>query len=387
MAVIYTPQQKKNLIIRLILFILVLVCFGVFIAIAVSSFRAKEGLKEIKADYSTAVGNPDDYKLYYYLEKNDKFTIAQMEKEVATIYSNAVDEIFPLLDSTNEYENIKNIYYLNMHINEVIEINPILYGILNDMYLKKSDFLYLGTVYQLWNNLIYSNNTEYIKQNDPFYNKEQEKTLNEFINTYKDNIFLEFYDNNQIKINVNSNFVTASGFEVTSYIDLGIFKTAYIMQYIKNKFISSGLTNGILVNDLGFSVDFGSEIKDKFNINVLYNNLNKPTSILNLDVKSNYSYINIYNFNALNNHSYEIETSDGTLNRNLFINPNTGYSLNPEMTLIVYSNKDIVDVLFDCYDKLLLNNCDSKYINITKDKKILTNDIDFTNDYYEVKYE
>ena len=99
MAIVYTKKEKKSIIIRSILFVLVIVLFGVALTFLILNTRTKPGMKKIDATTTQISRAPSSYTLYYYLENTEREKASDMQNRVIAAYSEAIDTMLPLLDA------------------------------------------------------------------------------------------------------------------------------------------------------------------------------------------------------------------------------------------------------------------------------------------------
>ncbi len=382
MALQYTKKEKMNIIIRIILVCFLAIIIGICIAVAINQLKAKEGLTKIHADYSNYPQAEGEYELYYYLDDSNGTNVSTKQLTISNLYSKSLDFIYPLLDNAESYENIKNIYYINHHPNEEIEINNVLYDYLYEIYNINSRYILSGNAMALWESFLYNINGNY-NYIDPFINLDIANKIEEFNLNYLDYISISFKGDNKIILNVDENFkfLLEDG---NQYINLSYVKEAIIMDYVKKELNNNHYYNGYIISLYGLLLDLGSN--DSFDYQYLsFDNIASICS--SLEIKSNYSYINIYNFYVSNSYPfYEIKDGENIIKRTIYMNV---YDLYPNFdfdTLIYFSDSSIIKTLINALDFAYKNIINDNYIKINE-KTILTNISNLKVDGYEVIYE
>ena len=373
MAVVYTKKQKQNIIIRVILLIALLIVIVVCVAIIIDQNKVKKGLKEIKADTSKYISRESDYIMKYYLDSSNGKSISTNHNTLKKLYSESYDFIYELINDKEEFDN--NIYYINNHINEEIIIDSLLYDYLKKIYDFNPYYLYLGPLYDFWFDRIYIIDRYQALQEDPINNIEIKNKIDYFINTSINNISIEFLEENKIKLNVNDNYKHIYD-DDNIYINFNMFSEIIILDYISNSFIDNGYTNGYILTSNSNLVNFGYE----YNIEVRLLSKEHKSGYSNLVLPLKSNYISTYDYKVLDGYPYyELENQK----RSLFIDYNTGYSLDIK-SAIFYDNNDLLSIMFDMIDYYNGNNISTKYI-LQYDNKVYTNtDLEFD---MEVVYE
>ena len=223
MAVVFTKKEKRSIIIRIVLIILLL---GVIIASIIGivhSVKVKRGFNRIESDYSTLQSLSEEFEFYYYLDDDNLGSVSKNRTEYTKLYSSSIEKIYMLLDSYNSYENINNVYYINHHINEDIQVEEILYDSLLEIYqLDKTTLLY-GNLIEFWDNQFYSIDDQQKRLNDPLNNLVQAQKIEDFIQSYN-TISLEFKENHTIHLHVPTELVSKINMNETEhYLDFSIF--------------------------------------------------------------------------------------------------------------------------------------------------------------------
>ena len=385
MAVIYTKKEKKSIIIRSILFVLVIILFGVALTFLILNTRTKSGMKKIDATTTQISRAPSSYSLYYVLEDVEGMKASDMENRVIAAYSEAIDTMLPLLDTSEEYEGINNLYYINNHINEDIVLDPMLYNVLKEVYDIDPRYLYLGNLYEFYNNLRYTPEPLEIQTYDPFVSLEMKALVDEFVNY--NGISLKFKSNNTIRLSITDDYVLLQESDHPRYIDLGPLTDAYILDYVKELMVKNYLFNGYIYCSDGYIVDFGNKKKIDYSIPLLVDKKGSYIQKGSIKMASSHSYVIQYGFVDDTLRQYEIKSNDESRIRTSYVNPLDGDTTVKDKSYITYGNCTLVDNVFKMYNYLYNDIVDDYYIRVDKDYKVYSNDTTFKIDPYEVIYE
>ena len=372
MAVVYTKEQKKSIIIRISLLAILLAVIVVCIVIIVNQFKPKKGLNIIPHDMSKHSGEMTNYNFSYYLDDGDGNKKNALEK----LYSESFDKIYELIDEYENIENLNNIYYINNHINEDITIDPILYNYLKKVYDLNPKYILSGSLYDYWwqmTNTIYPEQRDEI---DPINDLEIKSSIDYFVNTSINHISLDFKDNNVIRLNVDNEYKIVS--DNDKYISFSLFYKPVILDYIKNQLNDKGYSNGYIVTLDGFYQDLGLVAT---NINIKLTSREYLNGYYNLECKKGNNYVLLYDYKINSYYSYYEYNNE---KRTLFLDYNTGYSFDYNSS-IYYSTNSLIDTLSGVYD-YYYNKKGINYI-IQKEHKIYTNVKEITSENIEVVYE
>lgn len=385
MAIIYTKKEKKSIIIRSILFVTVIILFGVALTFLILNARTKPGMKRIDATTTQISRAPSTYNLYYLLEDTEVEKASDMQNRVIAAYSEAIDTILPLLDTQEEYEGINNLYYINTHTNEDITIDPMLYTILKEVYDKDPRYLYLGNLYELYNNLRYATDSIYKNTMDPLNSSEVKDLISEFVE-FK-GIELIFKSNNTVRLSISDDYVVVQETENPRYIDLGPLTDAYILDYVKELMVKNYLFNGYIYSSDGYLIDFGNKKRIEYSFPLLVNKEGSYVQKGSIPMEQDKAYVIQYGFADDTIKQYKITKGDETRIRTSYVNPNDGDTTVKDNTYITYGDLRLVDNVFKMYDYLYNDTKSDYYIRVDNKYKIYSNDESFKLESYEVVYE
>lgn len=389
MAVIYTKKQKKSIIIRVSLLVALLIVIVTCVVLIFNSMKTAEGYQEIKAENATISEASGDYKLEYYVDSSNGNTIAANNSILNTLYSKLTDKAYSLLSSTNSYDGLVNVSYINQHPNQVLTIDSFLYDSLYKINSFDERFLLMGGINQFWESIMYNSLIDYIDY-DPASNADSKAYIEDFMLTYQDSISIDFLSDNKIRLNVSDTYVKQSEeIEYVEYINFGIFFEALVMDYVKEGFNSEGYYNGYMTSLNGYSLDFGTKDELLQGYNLLGYRYSKTAIYGSGSYKSGYAYVNSYEFNITASYPYySYELNGDEIRRDLFISLDNGLSNCNNMAYFLYKNSSLTEAVYDMYKLKVDGIKEGLYLVLDENLKATTNirDLDIGS-IVEVLYE
>lgn len=239
---------------RLILAVVFLVIGIISIAIGVSALFSKDsGWTEIEAR-SSQLNCSSDFVFLYCLGEGEVSATAE-NKALVACYSDAAEYAFRMFTNDVEYEDIHNMYYINRHPNEEMEVDDVLYQAFSMIQEAGDRSLYLGPVYEQYNGLFYCTERYQAVEYDPYRNQEIADYYREIVEFAGDTelIEIELLGDNRICLRVAQEYLDyASENEIKNFIDFYWMKNAFIVDYMAEEIRSAGYTKGCISSIDGF---------------------------------------------------------------------------------------------------------------------------------------
>ena len=121
-------KDDKNNKFRLAAALLFLVIGAGLLAYAFTALlNGNSGWTEIKADSASELNCSEDFVFLYELGAGDTSATAE-NKAIRILYTDAVEKAYQLFNNDQSFDGVNNVYYINQHPNEVIEVDPVLYN-------------------------------------------------------------------------------------------------------------------------------------------------------------------------------------------------------------------------------------------------------------------
>lgn len=371
--------NEKNIKIRIILFI---ISFCVIIASAVGiiiGFNKKDsGWSEINVNPVSEYSCADDFVLYYNLGLNELDSKTE-EKLISVEYTKALEYSYKLLNKYKEYQDIKNLYYINNHPNEEIEVDEYLYDSLK-MVSSSSNIIYTSPIVDMYEALFSASTDLDASKLNPKINenlKELYLKICSFIND-KENVELRFLGNNKIYLYVSDEYDSfLKENEIVGYIDFSFFKNAVIIDYVAKQLSSQNYTYGYISSYDGYSINLNDSGNYPFEQTVLAQSNTSYTEAASIDFVGSISVVQYRSFLYFENDSVRMRKLNGEV-FSLYFDENDGinkyskdmitfYSKNLsclEITLATYKQfikNTYSDAFYDEIDFIYVENYDIKY--------------------------
>lgn len=244
--------------------ILTLAAAMVFLAIYFMSYLpGGEGWHQIEAP-NTATGCQVQYAFQYNLGKNGDAAVEN--KAISALYTQATDEAWKALSDT-EYTGVNNLYTLNAHPNEPVQVDAILYNALRQ--LDGTRVLFRAPLYAYYDALHNCANDVDAAEVDPAKNKDAAAyaaSLAAYSESGED-ISLDFLNDGQVRLNVSRRYLDfAQENELGSLADLGWMRNAFVLDHAAELLTERGCTDGTISSFDGFTRSLGG---DDYAVNLL----------------------------------------------------------------------------------------------------------------------
>lgn len=217
-------------------------------------FHMDSGWRTIEVPASAQANCSEEFSFQYYLGDNGVSASAEYRNIVA-LYTEAAVRAHRLFHNNQGFDGVHNIYYINQHPNEIIEVDEVLYQAFQTLQDYGSRWLYLGPVYAEYTNLFYCNDDSETQSYDPYQSAETAAYFAE-IAAYAQNpakIDIQLMENHQIKLSIADDYLAyaeETGF--TGFIDFFSLKNAFIIDYLAEVMRSNHYTSGYLSSYDGF---------------------------------------------------------------------------------------------------------------------------------------
>lgn len=359
--------SDKHVKLRVILIICFVIIAGIFIGIALSrQFGTKAGWTVIQATYDEN-NNAGDFTFNYELGTKD-ISVSTEKNTVSKIYTESLIKIYQLLDEYTEFTSLKNIYYINNHCNEEIEIDSLLYECFERV--QNNRYIYQSLILDQYNNLFVSDTDISAEKFDAHKNEELKEYYLEVLHFTNDSnhVNLELLGNNKVMLKVSAEYLNYME-ENKNYISFGILKNACIIDYVSEQLIKNEFTTGFIT-----SVDGYIRNLDKRDITYKMNVFDKEYNIYNafsFSYKHSKSIVYLKNYAISSvNDSHYYEYKDGT-RRTEFIDLNDGIDKAVVSNMVALSNDySCLELLLEILPVYINESIDTSLISDLKTKNI-----------------
>ena len=275
--VIKLELNDDNKKIRIIALIVCLAIAVISIIVFLSSLlEEKDGWTVIESKDSM-IGLTDEIVLSYCLGTGDASATSEC-RAIENIYSSLLVKFHRIFNLYEEFDGVKNLYYINRHIGEEIVVDKSLYDALSLIKSYNENLIYLQPIYSHYGELFLSEADAYAKDLDPYYSNETLQYFSSVIGFASDRskISLELLGENRLRLNVSEDYqIFASENAIDSFIGIADLRNAFIVDEIAASLINSGYRYGSLVTSDGYMRNLDNQNRYSYNLfdkqdNVIY---------------------------------------------------------------------------------------------------------------------
>lgn len=233
---------------------LILLIFGIgmiFYSINERS-RAQAGWTEIEANAQEASCAADFTFLY---PLGTTASPAAESKALTSLYTDACVDAYRIFTNDLSYDGIHNMYDLNRHPNETLEVDAALYAALEQIQKSGSRLLYLAPLYEIYDNVFYCADVSQTAYFDP----RQDESLRDWfakVCTYAGDpsqVDIKLLGEGRVRLEVSEDYLAFAGAEeIVSFIDLYWMRNAFIVDYLAARLKEGGYAAGTLSSFDGF---------------------------------------------------------------------------------------------------------------------------------------
>ena len=331
--------SDKHLILRL-----VAAAFFFVVAVTAIAFGVKEllrtptGWQEIDVG-SSASSCASDFTLLYDVGSGHTSAKEELRRLKAT-YSAAAERAYKLFSADGEFEGIGNMAALNSHLNEVVKLDPDLYGVLKLVEESGDRTIYLGPAFEVYEGIFYCTEDWQRDDFDPMTNRELAALMAKIaaFASNPESVGIELLGDNMAKLNVSREYAEFLEAEMlTRTADFGWMRNAFAADLIASSLIDTGLPHGCLTSYDGFTRNFDGRGTD-FTVNVYALNDGGPVLAAKLDYAGPRSFVTYRDFPLLDEDAWQIAVRDDGTTRTRYLNLSDGLPHVSAHSFLVYGD-------------------------------------------------
>lgn len=192
------------------------------------------------------------------------------QRALAKAYTAANGEAYRLF-STDRFDELHNVGYLNDHPNEVVTVDKALYDAFALLEEHGSRYIYLAPVYERYDALFFCTEDHEAEDFDPMVNEGVRAFIREVLPYTKEEISLELLGEGKVRLNVSDAYLKyAEEQELGKFLDFFWLRNAFIADYTAEALEAEGYTNGVLSSYDGFTRHLG-DVSIPLSFNILDN--------------------------------------------------------------------------------------------------------------------
>lgn len=196
-----------------------------------------------------------DFDFRYYLD-GVGLSASDQQRQATRLYSDLVVKAYQLFTPAAEVEDVHNLWYINQHPGEDIEVDPVLYQAFETAAAYGDRSVYLGPVYSQYSDLLYCQDDADAYYFDPFENPEAEAFCREAAAFAADplSVDVKLLGENRLRLEISEEYKKFAGeCGGLPFLDFAWQTNAYIIDYFAQCFQEQGLTNGEFTSVDGYS--------------------------------------------------------------------------------------------------------------------------------------
>lgn len=220
----------------------------------VSYFHVDSGWRTVEASSSAEANCSNEFTFQYLLGKSGMSATAEY-KAIASLYTELSVRAHQLFHTNQNFDNMQNLYYVNQHPNEIIEVDPVLYHAFETLQDYGSRWIYFAPVYAEYANLFGCKDDSETVSFDPYQSEEVAAYFAEIAAFANDSsmIALELLGENRIRLFISEEYLAyAKSIGFSCFIDFFSLKNAFIIDYLAEELISHNYTFGHITSYDGF---------------------------------------------------------------------------------------------------------------------------------------
>lgn len=298
----------------IVIALIALACVAFAYAV-ISYFNGDKGWRRIEASASSEINCSEDFVFQYNVGVSGMSASAE-NKALISLYSDATVKAWRLFNSDATFDDMCNIYSINAHPNEVLTVDTVLYQAFELLELYQNRNIYLGPVYEMYDNLFYCQDDSETISYDPYVSDEVKAAYAEMAAYAQDTsaVNIELLGGNQIRLNVSEEYLAyAKENYITKYIDFYWMKNAFIIDYLADTLLENGYTLGHLSSFDGFvrNLDNSGSVSYGFNLYNREGNTIYSAAVMNYIQPISIVYLRNYQMNQSDSrYYYEYKNGD-----------------------------------------------------------------------------
>ncbi len=247
--------SSRHLVPRIVAVVLLLaVAVGAFVYGFMALLSSGAGWQEIKVHASGELSCGDEFVLNYNIGAGETDASAE-NRAVTTLYSQASVHAYRLFDTVQSWDGVVNLYDLNHHPNQVMQVSSVLYDAFSLLERYDSRYLYLGPVYAVYESLFYCQDDAAAAGFDPYADEATAAYVAEAAAFARDAkaIRLELLGDNRVRLNVSEEYLAWAEYnETEDFLNFFWLKNAFVADYLADTLAGAGYTSGTLSSYDGY---------------------------------------------------------------------------------------------------------------------------------------
>ena len=263
---IFLSDENRRL--RIILLCVFLGIGVVAIGTGISEFlNVDPGWQEVEV-VAEGVNCSNDFTLQYYFTDSGAAASA-IQKDIISIYSDASHKAFQLFTPDQAFDGMNNIYAINHNPNTELTVDPVLYNAFALMEEYGNRNLFLGPVYQMYDNIFFSQSPEDAAYWDPERDPDSAAFVQQVLAFAQDPqaISMQLLGDNRVMLQISREYLLfAQENEIDTLVDFHWMTNAFVIDYFAELLLEKNYTQGFLVSNDGYTRNLSTGTEFSFNL-------------------------------------------------------------------------------------------------------------------------
>jgi len=211
--------------------------------------KPQTGWQTVQASANAGPTSAEDFTFLYEMESKAETA------GVTNLYTGACQRAYRLFHADLEFEGVVNVCTLNSRPNETLEVDAGLYEAFAAVVESGRRELYLGPVYERYDDLFFCEDDSQLADYDPRLSgavREEYAGVLAYAND-PGAVGLELLGENRVRLNVSEAYLAWAEQEgITRFIDFSWMRNAFVADYLAGELAAEGYTRGTLSSYDGF---------------------------------------------------------------------------------------------------------------------------------------
>lgn len=312
--------------------------------------QVETGWREIEANASADTNCSEDFIFQYELGASG-MNAGTEYRTICSLYTDGCVTAYRLFNNDSGFDGLVNVYEINQHPNEVLQVDEALYRALELAANQESRSLYLAPVYRVYDTIFYCSEDYQIYDFDPVQNPDAAREIEQTLSYAgdKSHVQLKLLGSGKVCLFVSEEYLAYAREELGEYnfIDFYWMKNAFIVDYLAGIMEENGFTCGSISSYDGFIRNLDRRaVSYSFNIYDREENVIYPAAVMNYSGSISLVYLRNYPMSKRDSvHYYEL--ADGG-QRYCYIDSADGLCKSSTDSLVAYSDgKGCSELLMD----------------------------------------
>ena len=376
--------SEKNIKIRWILIAVLLIIALVAFGIGIHAFFSTEpGWQQVTVSEKAPNCSYDFVLMYDFTDYGG--SASAVIRKITAMYTEQTQKAYQLFSTDDVETKLHNLYYLNNHLNETVQIDPVLYDALALIVEYNSRYPYLAPVYTEYDRIFISDNDLDASLYDPAYNPELAAYIAEAAAFANDPqmIQLQILGDNKVRLEVSReylDFIEENGIETV--FDFGWMRNAFVADYIADSLRAEGFTHGYIASYDGFTRNLDERGKP-FSFNLFHRQGQDILIPAKIDYDRPMSIVFLRNYPMGESDRWHYYAyADGSI-ASTYLAPTDGKSKSATENMVAYSqNLGCAEVLLRMAPLYINDTMDMQMISALEQDQIYTIWYEGTNLHY-----